>query len=372
MASRKNSNGYYKTTITYNGKKYQIYAKSRQELFEKEKEKRAELEAGRTALLNPTLFQYYEHFTRIRQNEIKESTVRSQKSQFKTVSSAVMADGNAFGDMRIKEITRRHILDVRQSLLDSGKTPENLNNCFAHLNHVFSSAVLDKTIPENPCANLNQLKRKKKAAADTIHRALTQEETERFFAAAAYRNSYYLNAFLVMIKTGMRLGELTALYPADMDRKNGFIHVKRTITRTDTGSYIVGADAKTNDSARDIPLTDEVYQILQRQRELNIALFGMSGYRGLIFRSVQGEILREYSLNREIKRICKAAAVEEFTCHAFRNTFATRFIEQRPQDYKILSQILGHKDISITLNLYTHVMTENKVTAMNEILIKTS
>ena len=66
------------------------------------------------------------------------------------------------------------------------------------------------------------------------------------------------------------------------------------------------------------------------------------------------------------------AGIEKFTCHAFRNTYATRFIEQRPQDYKILSEILGHKDISITLNLYTHVMTENKVNAMNDVLIKIS
>ena len=80
-------------------------------------------------------------------------------------------------------------------------------------------------------------------------------------------------------------------------------------------------------------------------------------------------ILREYELNREIKRICKQADIEQFTCHAFRNTFATRFIEQRPQDYKILSEILGHKDISITLNLYTHVMTENKVNAMQDIKV---
>ena len=371
MASRKANTRYFRETFTFNGKRYEVYGKTKGELFDKVLAKKQQLKAGYAALHNPSLNQYYEHFTRIRANEIKESTIRAQKSQFKTISSAVMADGNSFGDMRIKEITRRHILDVRQYLLDNGKTPENLNNCFSHLNHVFSAALLDKTIAENPCGKLKRLKRKKKAAAETIHRALTQEETERFFAAAAERGSYYLNAFLVMIKTGMRLGEITALYPADVDRKNGFIHVKRTITRTDAGSYTVGADAKTEDSMRDIPLTDEVYKILQKQRETNIALFGMSAYKGLIFRSVQGGILREYSLNREIKRICKAAAVEEFTSHAFRDTFATRFIEQRPQDYKILSQILGHKDISITLNLYTHVMTENKVTAMNEISIKT-
>ena len=88
-----------------------------------------------------------------------------------------------------------------------------------------------------------------------------------------------------------------------------------------------------------------------------------------MFKSSEGDILREYTVNREIKRICKDAGIEYFTCHAFRNTFATRFIEQRPQDYKILSDILGHKDISITLNLYTHVMIDNKVKALKELNI---
>ncbi|MBO7611271.1 MAG: tyrosine-type recombinase/integrase, partial [Elusimicrobia bacterium] len=83
-----------------------------------------------------------------------------------------------------------------------------------------------------------------------------------------------------------------------------------------------------------------------------------------------GQILREYTVNREIKRICNTAGIDVFTCHSFRNTFATRYIEQKPGDYKILSEILGHKDISITLNLYTHVMKENKTKSMESFIIK--
>jgi integrase len=174
-----------------------------------------------------------------------------------------------------------------------------------------------------------------------------------------------------MAKSGMRVGEVTALYRTDIDRKNGFIHIRRTIARDEAGAYIVGDDAKTKSGQRDIPLTDELYGIIKAQEALNNVIFGMEA-SGLLFRGAEGQILREYSLNREIKRICVAADIEPFTCHAFRNTFATRFIEQRPQDYKILSEILGHKDVSITLNLYTHVMTENKVRAMNDISVKTS
>lgn len=80
-------------------------------------------------------------------------------------------------------------------------------------------------------------------------------------------------------------------------------------------------------------------------------------------------MLREYSTNREIARICRQGKIERFTCYALRATFATRFIEQRTQDYRVLSDILGHSNVGITLNLYTHVMDETKIKAMKSIEI---
>lgn len=372
MAKQKRYNGYFRKSFTYNGKRIYVYGKTAQELAENELKKRNELENGLMFLYNPTLKAYYEHFTDIRRKELKESTLRAQKSQFENIATICMADGKTFGEMRIKEITRRNIEDVRQTLLEKGKTPENLNICFAHLNHVFNSAYLDDTIGKNPCKALKQLKRESVTVHETKHRALSVEEMQAFFKAAEERNSYYYNMFELLAKSGMRIGELGALYITDIDRNNGFIHIRRTVARDELGGYIIGETAKTKSGKRDIPLTDDMYLTIRKQQALNKMIFSFSDKNGLLFKSAEGEILREYSINREIKRICKIANIEPFTCHAFRNTFATRFIEQRPQDYKILSEILGHKDISITLNLYTHVMTENKVKAMQEIKIKTS
>lgn len=371
MARQKKYNGYLKKSFTYNGKRYYVYGKTARELLEKEAEKREELEKGLEQIVNPTVNAYYEHFSNIRSRELKESTLRAQRCQFKNIANVEMAKGIKFGDMHIKDVTRRDIERAREILLEAGKTPQNLNNCFAHLNHVFNSAFIDETIEKNPCKALKQLKRDTPPVSETKHRALSVEETKKFFDEAEKRNSFYFNGFLLMIKSGMRIGEITALYKTDIDRKNGFIHVRRTIARDAAGGYIVGEDAKTKSGIRDIPLTDELYSIIKAQEQLNRMVFGLEP-NGLLFRSVEGKILREYSINREIKRICQAIEIEPFTCHAFRNTFATRFIEQRPQDYKILSEILGHKDVAITLNLYTHVMIENKVKAMNEILVKTS
>lgn len=373
MSRKKKSNrkdGLFVRTFTYEGKRYYAYGKTEDEAVVNRDKRKRQLEEGIEEIKHPTLNKYYDHFTEIRRQEIKESTIRSQRIQYNNVAAVEMVPGVKFGDMKINEVTRRDIETVRQLLLKKGETPQYINNCMAHLNHVFNSATIDETIPRNPCKALKPLRRTDPPVGETKHRALTEEETRKFFEAAEDRNTYYLIDFKVMIKTGLRIGELGALYPVDIDTKNGFIHVRRTIQRDETGSYFVGENTKTKSGTRDVPLTPELIRLFREQEQLNRSIFGLNADR--LFRSTEGNILREYSVNREINRICKKAGIAPFTCHAFRNTFATRFIEQRPGDYKILSEILGHKDISITLNLYTHVMTDKKVAAMNDIKIATS
>jgi integrase len=369
---KKRADGYMTRNFTYNGKRYYVYGRTAAELSEKEQKKRDELEHGTQATYNPTLYQYYDHFQEVKRNESKESTIRAHGARFRLIAGVTMAAGVIFGDMHIKEVTRRNIEDAREILLQDGKTPQYLNACFEHLNHVFNCAAIDGTIEKNPCRALKPLKRNTPPVSETKHRALTEEETRLFFDTAAATQSYYIHDFELLIKTGLRIGELAALNRADIDRINGFIHVKRTVSRDAAGGYIIGADAKTKSGQRDIPLTEELNGIIKEQLAYNRMIFGFDNMDGYIFRSTEGGILREYSINREIKKICKIADIEPFTCHCFRNTFATRFIEQRPQDFKILSEILGHKDISITLNLYTHVMDENKKKAMQDVIIKIS
>lgn len=374
MAKQKRYNGYLRKSFRVEGcdKRFYIYGKNAEELRQAENKKRAEIANGLRALYNPTLSEYYKHFTQEREKEVKGATIRAQVIQFELVASVELADGVKVGDMPIKDISRRHVTDARSILLSQGKTPQHLNICFKHLNHVFNYAVSDDVIDKNPIARLPELKREAETINETKHRALSQEETIKFFNAARARNSIYLNDFLFMINSGVRIGELAALTIKDVDEKAGYIHIKRTVTRDAVGGYIIGSDAKTKSGKRDIPLTEELIKIICEQQELNKMLYGLNINDLTLFKSAEGELLKEYTLNREIKRICTAAGIEYFTCHCFRNTFATRYIEARPQDFKILSEILGHKSIDITLNLYTHVMAEQKENSMKAIQIKTS
>ena len=370
MAKKKKS-GYLKRSFTYEGKRFYIYGHNLEELNKKETQKRQELKEGNLNRVNPTLSAYYDYFTRIRANNVKGATIRAQESQFKNIANVEISPGLKFGNLRINDITRKDIENVRMLLLNQGKKAENINICMAHLNHVFINAVNDETIIKNPCRALKPLKRSSEPINETKHRALTQEETEAFFKAATERNSFYLSAFKMLLYTGLRIGELSALYKSDIDIKSGYIHVNKTVTRDNIGAYYIGETTKTEKGKRDIPINADILKAAAEQEQINKMFFGIDINNNVpLFRSSEGMLLKEYTINREIERICKLANIDKFTCHAFRNTFATRFIEQRPQDYKILSEILGHADIKITLNLYTHVMAESKINAMQEIKIK--
>jgi len=237
----------------------------------------------------------------------------------------------------------------------------------AHLSHVFNAAVRDETITRNPCRCIERIKRTEPPARETIHRALSKEETAAFLDAA--KDSYYINAFRLMLQTGIRVGELAALNAFDIDSKN-LLHINKTVAKNEIGGHIIGDTPKTDAGNRIIPLTEQALQTIKAQKKLNRIVFnGKTQTVETLFKSPEGTLLREYQINREIKRICKSIGIEQFSSHAFRATFATRFIEQRPQDYKVLSELLGHSNIKITLNLYTHVMKENKIIAMNAVQI---
>ncbi len=366
MSAKKKYNGYLRSTFMYEGKRIYVYAKTQRELLEKAQQKRIELDQGKKDHDNPTFDRYYEIFTRNRRDKVSENTLRVQNWEHKICSAVVIDDnGRTFGKLRLTEIKPDDIYEVQRILKETHST-RTTNDTIDHLRNVFSTAVKNKYISENPCDAVDNLKQTEPPARDTIHRALTEEETVKFFEAA--KDSFYYNHFSVMIKTGIRVGELGALMSMDADTVENMLHITKTVTRSESGGYYIGDTPKTEAGNRDIPMKPDLYKHIKDQRNMNRMLYS-DKVEKTIFRSPEGELLREYSINREIKRICKKTGIEKFTCHAFRATFATRFIEQRPQDYKILSELLGHSNVKITLNLYTHVMQENKIKAMENVII---
>ena len=364
---KKRADGRYQHTFTYKGKRYSVYGYSKQECTQKEHEKRLELESMRESRVNPTLDEYHERWTEARRGSVKESTLRCQYFQYESCANVrISTTGLRLGDMKLKEISPDDIREVQRELAGGANRSQTVNDKIAVLSHLFNTAVKERVLDYNPCAPVTPLKRTETRARDNIHRALTQEEQEAFFKAA--ETSFYYDVFRIAVLTGMRCGEIGALYLSDIS--GDMIHVERTITKTETGAYRVGEDTKTWQGKRTIPLNDDIRAVIEHQKQINRMLDGdkITSINERIFKAPERGLLMATPADREIARICRRTGIEKFTMHALRATFATRAIEQGVAP-RTLQELLGHADYSLTMNLYGHVVDDTKQAAMEQIKI---
>ena len=167
----------------------------------------------------------------------------------------------------------------------------------------------------------------------------------------------------ISLYTGLRIGEICALTWEDIDLKNRLINVRKTVARvkstlnTDSKTCLIVDSPKTASSLRCIPICSSLYAVL-------------SGYssRGNTEYVVSSEktFVSPRTFDYCYKKILAASGLPRFTYHALRHTFATRCIEAGV-DVKSLSEILGHANVSITLNTYVHSSMELKRTQLEKL-----
>ncbi len=349
-------------------KQFVVYGHNEKELSEKEQAKREEIEQGVSKQENPTLSDYYLRWIDGRRGTITEATLRGQDKFFGVIKKIEIPQllNIRFGDMRIKDVDI-DVLRTVQRELKNGRKTQTVNDYMAFVKHMFSDAQKERVIDYNPCVLLNNLKRSEERARDTHHRALSISEQKAFFECDRCKSSYYYNVFRFAINTGMRIGEIGALRYTDI--RNDTIYVERTITRTEAGSYIVGEDAKTEAGRRSIPMNEQIKSIITEQKEINQILDGgVISLNDYMFKAVERGLLMATPIDREIKRICKAAGIEPFTMHALRATFATRAIESG-MNPKTLQEIMGHSNFNITMSLYGHCLADTKQQEMAAVVI---
>ena len=356
--------------FTVDGKRYAVYGLDVKECYQKAEAKEQELSEGQYKKAKAlTISEYFDRWIEAKEKTVKETTIRTNKILFKIASGIVIdGNGNTFGNLKVVDIEAQNIRDVQDKMIQAGKSTRTVNDTVSLVKGVLQCAVdVDRIITWNPAAGIKRIRRTEPAARDTYHRALTIEETKAFFKAAREKESWYYNLYCFLIDTGCRCGEAGAIQNSDISGK--VIHVSKTVTRTAEGTYRIGDEAKTKAGTRDIPIRPLARQAIDGQREINRLLNnGITGINDTLFKSPRGYLLSDTVVNQDIARICKAAGIEKFTAHAFRDTFATRCVESGMQP-KTLQEIMGHTDIAMTMNLYAHVMEETKVSQMQAVKI---
>lgn len=179
--------------------------------------------------------------------------------------------------------------------------------------------------------------------------AYTKAQQEALKAVLTRHDSPAYYAVLIMLETGMRIGEALALGWDDIDWVRRAVRIRKTVVRiaNKKRSYVQDG-AKSFTSNRTIPLSKDTYNILDWMRTTE----DCPGEA--IFHDEKGKRLSYEALRWWTKKACAEAGVPYYGQHVFRHTFATNCYE-RGCDVKMLSKLLGHSDVTITYNVYIHL-----------------
>jgi len=372
---RINSNGKYECRFTMNGKRYSVYGNTVKEVRAKELARRKEIEDGTYGLgKKQTLDEFFRKWVDGRDKVVKGATWKGYYVTMRALK-AIKIDkaGRSVFDLKLEEIEVQHIRKVQNELIKK-YAPSVVNKHIGLIKQLLTAAMYERLINWNPAKPVKSIRNDKKKARETIHRALTFDETEAFLEAA--KDEWNYNLFIFLLNTGMRIGEAGALKPSDILGDSVFIH--RTIATTKEKSYEITDSVKSAAGRRNVPLTSDALKAIEDQQDLNKELFGggnVTAFPGAdvdekpIFRSINGKVISTSQVDYRIKVICKRAGIERFTAHCFRDTFATRAIESGMAP-KTLQEILGHSDISMTMNLYAHCMEETKHNQMMVVKVR--
>lgn len=153
---------------------------------------------------------------------------------------------------------------------------------------------------------------------------------------------------LITLQAGLRIGEICALTWDDFDFDNKILYVRSTVSRINNpngkGTILVIDSAKTEASIRTIPFTSDFCELLLKVRSKSTSEFVVSDRK---------EFISPRTFEYRYHRIMRQFNLPNINYHALRHTFATRCIEYGV-DVKSLSEILGHSNVSVTLNTYVH------------------
>jgi integrase len=257
----------------------------------------------------------------------------------------------ALGHVKLRKLTPAHVVSFYQDKIAAGFAPATVNKHHVTLHKALDQAVKWAMIPRNVAEVVK--------APRPVHkemRPLSAEQTRRLLDAA--RGDRLEALYVLAVHTGMRQGELLALRWQDVDLENARASVRRTLTKN--GGRLLFGEPKTKKSRRTIQLTAGSVNALRahrkRQAEERLAAGGLWSDHGLVFASETGTLINPTNLRRRsFASLLKKAGLPPIRFHDLRHTCAT-LLFGRGVHPKYVQELLGHANIAITLDTYSHVI----------------
>lgn len=285
-------------------------------------------------------------------NHIKDDPIgKMEVHEIKSIDIQKYIDRKAFPDDKKKLLSMSSLKKIKELLAGFFK--------FAYeQNMITFNPMLAITLPLNE--NMEKKTKVTEEIPSTVINALYEDCNMR---------RRYNTAFVILLNTGLRIGELIALKWEDINFKNNTIRVNKTISinkKRDGKKVLKGIDriegsTKTFCGNRVIPMNEKVLSCLRMIQEENARL-------GIIAENVISTTNGTPASARNIQRafdswLC-SRNFKHYNLHALRHTFGSILIRNKV-DVKVVSELLGHSNVQTTYNIYIHIIKEQKIQAIN-------
>lgn len=352
------------------GKRRTIYNKDLSKLRDAEKRIRRDLEDGISLELDRTLNEQFVDFCALNAN-LAVGTMNNYKGFWKT-----HVQDTPLGNKKLKCLRASDGQKLINALVDSGLKSSTVIVYYRMLKRCVDSAVADGIIRFNPfrCETLPEEDIAEKAA-------LTTEQREIFFnfIRGSRHYSKYEPLFTIMLETGIRNGEVCGLTWDDVDLKNRMLRVDHQLQYIKIGDQYqyYAKTPKTQKGKRMIPLTKKAVKAFADQKALQFGKGERSEekigeYKDFVFTSKNKLPYRSTFIDCVLRSICSGINRADPNCHfpkisahTLRHTACTRMVKSK-MELKAIQKVLGHADISTTLNIYTHISQDEIASEMEK------
>ena len=302
-----------------------------------------------------TVVELVERYITIHDLSLKKTTRANHKT------ALTLLKREAFGEKQVSSVTMSATKMFFLKLQGDGRRFSTIRSIRGILRPAFQMAVDDNLILKNPI----DFPLSSVVVNDSVTReAVSKKDMLRFlrFVEHDLHYSKYYEAFYILFHTGMRISEFCGLTVKDIDMKERKINIDHQLIRWSDMQYGIET-TKTNAGTRQIPMTEDVYQcfkkILENRRGRRVEPV-IDGYRGFLYLDKNGKPLVamhwEKYFQHAVDRYNSLFRVPlpKITPHICRHTYCSN-MAKAGMNPKTLQYLMGHSDIGVTLNTYTHL-----------------
>jgi len=358
----KRKDGLWVAQVTIQGKHVSKYFKMQSEARIWLQSTRTQIQDGLTLAGAQTFLKdFLEHWLKSYASSVRPNTIRSYAG---VIQYHILP---ALGNIKLKDLSIDRIQMFYNNETENGTSPRMVQYIHSVLRRSLNFALRWGLLVRNPALGAIRPKLLK-----TEMKTLNGDQVRVFLSAAKGTRNEAL--FWIAVSTGLREGEILGLKWSDLDWKTKRLQVKRQLQRL-KGEGLVLTEPKSAAGKRLIILSSATLTVLQKHLNLQQEekMFAGENWQenDLIFPSTLGTPLDPSNMSKDFKDTLKMARLPNIRFHDLRHTAASLMLLQGIHP-KIVQERLGHSDISLTLNTYSHViptMQEEAAEKMDEILV---